>query len=77
MGSHVVFYNFRKKFSFRPVRSGLKSILFTTSQEAFDAIASIVKRGDAKDSNEVLARALEKHLDLPHGSAGVKPSDRA
>jgi hypothetical protein len=75
MGSHIIFYNFRARIQ-RPLGKRFKALLFTTSEEAFDAITSIIKRGDAKDSNEVLARALEKHLDLPQGSASIKSSDQ-
>lgn len=65
--------NFRVGKGQKNIAKRLRTILFSTTQKAFDAIMNEVAHGRAGDSQEVIASAIEKHLDLPKGSA--IPSD--
>ena len=69
IGARVTHPNFRIGPGQKNIKARWRSILVSIPQEVFDMVMNEVDAGRAQDSRDVIARALEKHLNLPEGSA--------
>lgn len=67
--STVIHPNFRIGPGQKNVGSRTRAFMVSVPQEVFDMIMNEVDQGRATSSRDVIARALEKHLNLPAGSA--------
>lgn len=71
----VLHPNFRIGPGQKNIASRIRAVMFALPQEVYDVIMNEVDAGRAKDSREVIARAVEKYFDLPNGSASRLTSE--